>query len=39
VRLEPEIPAGRERLDELERAIAGVERLSSVAPLVAGTLA
>jgi 2-methylcitrate dehydratase PrpD len=39
VRLEPEIPAGRERLDELERAIAGVAELPSVAPLVAGTLA
>lgn len=39
VRLEPEIPAGRERLDELERAIAGVTELPSVAPLVAGTLA
>jgi 2-methylcitrate dehydratase PrpD len=38
VRLEPEIPADRARLDELERAVATIAELPSVAPLVQGTL-
>lgn len=39
LRMEPEIAAGREQLDELERAVRDVMALGSVAPLVRGTVA
>jgi 2-methylcitrate dehydratase PrpD len=39
VRLEPEMRADRPRIDELQRAVAGVAELASVQPLLAGTLA
>jgi len=38
-RMEPEIAVGRAALDRLEQAVASIEELESVEPLVRGTVA